>query len=58
MSTYVLDQVIKEIKYAPLPMFSIQFDESTDIANCAQLLDCKRHINDGNFKNEFFMQTS
>ena len=53
MSTYVLGQVIKKIKYAPLPVFSIQFDESTDIANCSQLLDCKRYINDGNFKNEF-----
>ena len=57
MSTYVLGQVIKEIKYAPLPMFSIQFDESTDIANCAQLLDCKRCINDGNFKNKFLYAT-
>lgn len=36
ISTDILDQVIQEIKSAPLPIFSIQFDESTDIANCSQ----------------------
>lgn len=28
----LLDQVIQEIKSAPLPIFSIQLDESTDVA--------------------------
>lgn len=53
MSAYVLGQLFKEIKYAPFAMFSIQFDESTDIANCSQLLVYKRYINNGSFKNEF-----
>ncbi|XP_069616232.1 zinc finger BED domain-containing protein 5-like [Ranitomeya imitator] len=53
MSADILDQVIQEIKSAPLPIFSIQLDESTDVANCAQLLVCARYINDGDFKDEF-----
>lgn len=31
---HLLDQVVQEIKSAPLPIFSIQFDESTDVATC------------------------
>nr|KAF6360181.1 hypothetical protein mMyoMyo1_011133 [Myotis myotis] len=53
MSADILDQVIQEIKSAPLPIFSIQLDESTDVANCSQLLDYVRYINDGDFKDEF-----
>ncbi|XP_034277935.1 zinc finger BED domain-containing protein 5-like isoform X1 [Pantherophis guttatus] len=53
MSADILDQVIQEIKSAPLPIFSIQLDESTDVANCSQLLVYVRYINDGNFKDEF-----
>nr|XP_056706361.1 zinc finger BED domain-containing protein 5-like [Euleptes europaea] len=53
MSADILDQVIQEIKSAPLPIFSIQLDESTDVANCAQLLVYVRYINDGDFKDEF-----
>ncbi|XP_070270292.1 LOW QUALITY PROTEIN: protein FAM200C [Myotis yumanensis] len=49
----ILDQVIQEIKSAPLPIFNIQLDESTDVANCSQLLVYVRYINDGNFKDEF-----
>lgn len=52
MSAYALGQHFKEIKYDPFAMFSIQFDESTDIANCSQLPVYKRYINDGSFKNE------
>ncbi|XP_070275267.1 SCAN domain-containing protein 3-like [Myotis yumanensis] len=47
------DQVIQEIKSAPLPIFSMQLDESTDVANCSQLLVYVRYINDGDFKEEF-----
>lgn len=38
ISADILGQVIQEIKSAPLPIFSIQHSESTDIANCSQLL--------------------
>ncbi|KAM5223135.1 zinc finger BED domain-containing protein 5-like isoform 2-T2 [Hipposideros larvatus] len=53
MSAEILDQVIQEIKSAQLPIFSIQLDESTDVANCSQLLVYVRYINDGSFKGEF-----
>ncbi|XP_070257217.1 protein FAM200C-like isoform X1 [Myotis yumanensis] len=53
MSADILNQVIQEIKSAPLPIFSIQLDESTDVANCSQLLVYVRYINDGDFKDEF-----
>nr|KAF6453013.1 hypothetical protein HJG59_008284 [Molossus molossus] len=55
MPADILDQIIQEIKSAPLPIFSIQFDESTDIANCSQLLVYMRYINDGDFKGEFLL---
>ncbi|XP_077194309.1 uncharacterized protein LOC143837837 [Paroedura picta] len=41
MSADILDQVIQEIKSAPLPIFSIQLDASTDIANCPVTGLCK-----------------
>lgn len=53
MSTDILDQLIQEIKSSPLPISSIQHDESTDVANCSQLLVYVRNINDGDFKDEF-----
>ncbi|XP_039175589.1 SCAN domain-containing protein 3-like [Crotalus tigris] len=53
MSADILDQVIQEIKSAPLPIFSIQLHESIDVANCSQLLVYVRYIYDGDFKDEF-----
>lgn len=53
MSADIIDQVIQEMKSAPFPIFSIQRDESTDIANCSQLLVYMRYSNDGDFKDEF-----
>ncbi|XP_023238257.1 zinc finger BED domain-containing protein 5-like [Centruroides sculpturatus] len=53
MSADTLDQVIQEIKSAPLPIFSIQLDEATDIANRSYLLVYARYINDGDFKDAF-----
>lgn len=50
MSTDIIDQVIQEIKYALLPIFSIQLDGSIHIGNSSQLLVYVRHINDGDFK--------
>ena len=53
MSADILDQVIQKIKCTPLPIFTIQFNESADIANCSHLLAYMRCINDSNFKDEF-----
>lgn len=36
MSTDILDHVSQEVKSAPLPVISIQLNESTDIASCLQ----------------------
>ena len=43
-------QVVAEIRGAPLNKFAIQLDESTDVASCAQLLVFARYIKDGDFK--------
>ena len=46
-------QVVAVIQAAPLKMFAIQLDESTDVARCAQLLVFVRDIKDGDLKEEF-----
>ena len=43
------------MKSAPLGIFSIQLDESTDVANCSQLLVYVRYIYEGDFKDEFLL---
>ena len=53
MSADIMEQVIQEMKSAPLGIFSIQLDESTDVANCSQLLAYVRYIYEGDFKDEF-----
>ena len=53
MSEYVKLQVVSEMKTAPLGLFSIQLDESTDVASCAQLFYFARYIHDGDFKEDF-----
>ena len=53
MSADIMEQVIQEMKSAPLGIFSIQLDESTDVANCSQLLVYVRYIYEGYFKDEF-----
>ncbi|XP_076803440.1 zinc finger BED domain-containing protein 5-like [Clavelina lepadiformis] len=53
MSADIMEQVIQEMKSAPLGIFSIQLDESTDVANCSQLLVYVRYIYEGDFKDEF-----
>ena len=53
MSADIIEQVIQEMKSAPLGIFRIQLDESTDVANCSQLLVYVRYIYDGDFKDEF-----
>ena len=52
MSDDKMEQVIQEMKSAALGIFSIQLDESTDVANCFQLLVYVRHIYEGDFKDE------
>ena len=42
------------MKSAPLGIFSIQLDESTDVANCSQLLVYVKYIYEGDFKDELF----
>ena len=48
-----MEQVIQEMKSAPLGVFSVQLDESTDVANCSQLLVYVKYIYEGDFKDEF-----
>ena len=51
MATDVKQQVIAEIKSSP--MFSIQVDQSTDVASCSQLLVFVRYIHMEDVKEEF-----
>lgn len=53
MSSDILIQVVEEIKSAPLGIFSVQLDESTDVVNCSQLLVYVRYIKDDAFKEEY-----
>ena len=53
MSENVKNQDIFEIKKAPLGVFSIQIDKSTDILTEAQLLAYVRNVKDFEFKEEF-----
>ena len=54
-----MEQVIQEMKSAPLGIFSIQIDESTDVENCSHLLVYVKYIYEGDFKDEFlFLQTT
>lgn len=53
MSSDILQQVVDEIKSTPLGIFSMQLDESTDVANCSQLMVYVRYVRDCDFKDEF-----
>ncbi|KAI6647156.1 zinc finger BED domain-containing protein 5-like [Oopsacas minuta] len=57
MSEDVKLQVISEMITAPLGLFSIQLDESTDVASCAQLICFTRYIHDGDFKEDSLLPT-
>lgn len=52
MSTDIVQQVIRELKESPLP-FSMQLDESTDVAQYSQLLVFVRYVNKDSIKEEF-----
>ncbi|XP_036354669.1 zinc finger BED domain-containing protein 5-like [Octopus sinensis] len=47
------DIVVEQIKTSCHENFAIQVDESTDVANCAQLIIFARYVYDGDFKEEF-----
>ena len=49
MSDDVKQQVIAELKEAPLGKFSIQLDESTDVTACAKLMVFAQYISSENF---------
>ena len=51
MSTDIKQQVIAEIGSSP--MFAVQFDKSTDVASCSQLLVFIRYIHKEDVKEEF-----
>ena len=53
MATDIKDQVVQEIKSSAFGLFSIQLDESTDVASCSQLMVFARYVNSGSFKEEF-----
>ena len=52
MSADILDQVVDDLKVSPVK-FSLQLDESTDVANCCQLLVFVRYLKDNAIKEEF-----
>ena len=51
MSEDIKEQLINEMKTSPL--FSLQVDETTDVASCTQLLVFVRYIHLGDVKEEF-----
>ena len=51
ISNDIENQVINELRDAQL--FALQLDDSTDVANCSQLLAFVRYVKDGDFKDEF-----
>ena len=55
MSADIVEQVIQEVKSVPLGIFSIQLDESKNVANCSRLLVYVRYIYEGDFKDEFLL---
>ncbi|XP_029655453.1 protein FAM200B-like [Octopus sinensis] len=55
---YYLFQVVEQIKTSCHQNFAIQVDESTDVANCAQLIIFARYVYDGDFKEEFLFSYS
>ena len=53
MSEDVKLKVVSEMKTALLGIFSIQLDESTDVASCAKLICFAMNIHDEDFKEDF-----
>ncbi|KAF2346143.1 Zinc finger BED-type, partial [Trinorchestia longiramus] len=55
MASDILSQVITEIKESSYSKFSLQFDESCDVASCAVLLGFVRYIHQDRIKEEFLL---
>ncbi|XP_068205248.1 protein FAM200A-like [Palaemon carinicauda] len=53
MATDIKDQVVQEIKSSTFGLFSIQLDESTDVASCSQLMVFARYVHSVQGKTEF-----
>ena len=51
MSHDVLEQIVSSVKDSPI--FSLQLDESTDVASCAQLIVFVRYISGTDLKEEY-----
>ncbi|XP_042213890.1 zinc finger BED domain-containing protein 5-like, partial [Homarus americanus] len=58
MAIDIKDQVVQEIKSSAFGLFSIQLDESTDVASCSQLMVLARYVHSGSFKEEFLFCSS
>ena len=54
MSRDIREQVVMEMSASPARI-SLQFNESTDVLNCSQLLVFSRYIHKMNLKEEFLM---
>lgn len=52
MSLDLTQQVLTELKASPHP-YSMQLDETTDVAQCSQLLVFVRYVHSGSIKEEF-----
>ena len=52
MAADIEDQVVQEIKSAAFGLFSIQLDESTDVASCSQLMVFVKCVHLNSFKEE------
>ena len=52
MAADIRDQVVQEIKSAAFGLFSIQLDESTDVASCSQLMVFVKYVHLNSFKEE------
>ena len=50
LSANIKEQVISKLKNSPFGMFSIQLDETTDVASCSQLLVFCRYFTESDMK--------
>ncbi|XP_069181799.1 protein FAM200C-like [Procambarus clarkii] len=53
LTTDIKDQVVQDIKSAALSFFSMQLDESIDVASCSKLLVFTKYVHSDSIKEEF-----
>ena len=58
MSDDIKSQIVQQIKDAPLGLFAIQLDESTDVSSCAQLMIYVKYVYNGTFKEKLLFCSS